>query len=64
MKHAGARLAVAEAIDALAPVGDPQVAEKLEKLVAADMATGDKNLMMGDDVVVKVAARLRARALP
>jgi hypothetical protein len=64
VKHAGARLAVAEAIDALAPVGDPQVAEKLEKLVAADMATGDKSLMMGDDVVVKVAARLRARALP
>lgn len=64
VKHAGARLAVAEAIDALAPVGDVGAADKLDKLVAADKATGDKNLMMGDDAVVKVAARLRARALP
>ena len=34
---------------------------QLEKLVTADMATGNKNLMMADDVVAKVAARLRAR---
>ncbi len=60
----GARLALTEAIDALAPQGDNATAEKLEKLVAADKATGDRNLVMGDDVVVKVAARLRARALP
>jgi len=64
VKNPGARLAVAEAIDALAPQGDNAAAEKLEKLVAADKATGDRNLVMGDDVVVKVAARLRSRALP
>jgi hypothetical protein len=64
VKEAGARLAVAEAIDALAPQGDTAVADKLDKLVAADKATGDRNLVMGDDVVVKVAARLRSRALP
>ena len=62
--NAGGRLALAEAIDALSPKGDNAAAEALEKLVAADKATGDRNLVLGDDVVVKVAARLRSRALP
>ena len=62
--QAGARLAVAEAIDALSPQGDARAADKLEAIVAADKAKGDRDLVMGDDVVVKVAARLRARALP
>ena len=53
-----------EAIDALSPGGDTAAADKLDKLVAADKASGDKNLAMGDDAVVKVAGRLRARALP
>ena len=64
VKNAGARLAVAEAIDALSPGGDAAAADKLDKLVASDKATGDRDLIMGDDVVVKVSARLRARALP
>ncbi len=64
VKNAGARLAVAEAIDALAPKGDVATADKLDKIVATDKATGDRNVIMGDDVVVKVAARLRSRALP
>jgi hypothetical protein len=55
---------VCEAIDYLAPKGDPAIADKLDKLVEADTATGDKSLLMGDDVVVKVSQRLRARALP
>jgi len=64
VKNAGGRLALAEAIDALSPAGDAAAADKLDKLVAADKATGDRGVIMGDDVVVKVAARLRARALP
>jgi len=64
VKQPGARLALAEAIDFLSPQGDPASADKLDKIVDADRATGDKNLLMGDDVVVKVAQRLRARALP
>jgi hypothetical protein len=64
VQQPGARLALAEAIDFLAPQGDPGAADKLDKLVDADRATGDKNLLMGDDVVVKVAQRLRARAMP
>ncbi len=64
VQQPGARLAVTEAIDALSPQGDNAAADKLEKLVAADKATGDRNLVAGDDVVVKVAARLRARAAP
>jgi hypothetical protein len=64
VKQPGPRLALCEAIDYLAPRGDPAIADKLDKIVEADAATGDKNLMMGDDVVVKVSQRLRARALP
>jgi hypothetical protein len=64
VQQPGARLALVEAIDFLAPQGDPAAADKLEKLVDADRATGDKSLLMGDDGVVKVALRLRARAMP
>jgi hypothetical protein len=64
VKQAGARLALCEAIDFLAPQGDTGIADKLDKIVDADKEKGDKNLLMGDDVVVKVANRLRARALP
>jgi hypothetical protein len=64
VKVPGARLALCEAIDFLAPQGDTAAADKLDKIVEADTATGDKGLMQGDDVVVKVSERLRARALP
>jgi hypothetical protein len=64
VKQAGARLALCEAIDFLAPKGDTAAADKLDKIVEADHAKGDKNLLQGDDVVVKVSERLRARALP
>jgi len=64
VKQPGARLALCEAIDFLAPQGDTAAADKLENIVVADTATGDKNLLMGDDVVVKVSQRLRARAMP
>ncbi len=63
MKNAGARLDGREAIDApRARTATPRSRSKLEKVVAADTATGDKELLMADDVVAKVAARLRARA--
>jgi hypothetical protein len=64
IKQSGARLALCEAIDFLAPKGDTAAADKLDKIVEADTAKGDKNLLQGDDVVVKVSQRLRARALP
>lgn len=59
-----ARLALVEAIDHLAPAGDTAAADALDKIVAADQATGNKDLMAGDDAVVKVASRLRGRATP
>jgi hypothetical protein len=62
VKNPGARLAVVEAIDRLAPNGDPAAAAVLEKLVEADKSSGDKLLLQADDSVVKVALRLRARA--
>lgn len=64
VKEPSARLALVEAIDELTPGGDVATAEALEKTVAADQKTGDKNVMMADDSVIKVAQRLRARAAP
>jgi hypothetical protein len=60
VKNGGARLALAEAIDALAPQGDAAAADKLEKVVESDKASG--NVSQADDAVIKVALRLRARA--
>ena len=64
VKEPSARLAVAEAIDELAPKGDTAAADALDKMVAADQKGGDKGVLMADDSVVKIALRLRARALP
>jgi len=62
VKDASARLSLVEAIDELAPGGDAASADALDKIVAADTKSGDKNLLMADDSVVKIALRLRARA--
>ncbi len=62
VRNPGARLALVEAIDHLAPKGDTAAAGTLEKVVEADTASGNKDLQAGDDVVVKVALRLRARS--
>src|SRR5262249_55240078 len=62
VKNAGARLALVEAIDRLAPNGDAAAAGVLEKIVEVDKPSGDKMLLQADDSVVKVALRLRARA--
>jgi len=64
VKDGQARLALAEAIDFLSPKGDAAAAGELDKIVAADVASGNKELINSDDAVVKVANRLRARALP
>jgi hypothetical protein len=58
----GVRLAVSSAIDHLAPKGNPSVADQLDKIVAGDKATSNKELLAADDALVKVALRLRARA--
>ena len=59
--HAGARIALCEAIDELAPTGDVAAADALDKIVAADTASGDKNLISVDNTVAQVAWRLRVR---
>lgn len=58
----GARLATATAIDRLTPNGDVATAEALEKIVADDTAKNNLEALKGDDAVVKVGLRLRARA--
>jgi hypothetical protein len=57
----GARLAVASAIDHLAPNGDKAGADALDKIVKND-EENNKELLKADDALVKVALRLRARA--
>ena len=64
VKDASARLALVEAIDRLAAKGDTAAADALDKVVASDQKAGDKNVLMADDSVVKIALRLRARAAP
>jgi hypothetical protein len=62
VKDGQARLAVVEAIDQLAGAkGDAAAADALDKIVAADMAGGNKQIIQDDDALVKVANRLRAR---
>jgi len=62
VKDASARLAIVEAIDELSPGGDAGAADALDKVVASDTTAGDKNVLMADDSVVKIALRLRARS--
>jgi hypothetical protein len=62
VKDASARLAIVEAIDALSPGGDAGAADALDKIVSSDTTAGDKNVLMADDSVVKIALRLRARS--
>jgi hypothetical protein len=64
VRDASARLSLVEAIDELAPKGDVAAADALDKIVASDQKAGDKNVLMADDSVVKIALRLRARAAP
>jgi hypothetical protein len=61
VKNTGARIALVEAIDELAPAGDVAAADALDKIVAADTKSGDKDLMSTDNTVAQVAWRLRVR---
>jgi hypothetical protein len=62
LTNAAARYDAVTAIDHLSPKGDAATATALEAVVAADTASGNKELLGADDVVAKVAMRLRARA--
>jgi hypothetical protein len=61
VRNAGARIALCEAIDELAPQGDVASADALDKIVAADAKNGDKELTATDNTVAQVAWRLRVR---
>ncbi len=64
IKQRDVRQTVVEVIDHLAPSGDADTAKAFDKLVEADVKSGNKALIDADDAVVKVAQRLRARAIP
>ncbi|HZU82426.1 MAG TPA: hypothetical protein VE987_05905, partial [Polyangiaceae bacterium] len=61
VRNAGARIALCEAIDELAPQGDVAAADALDKIVAADAKSGDKDVVAVDNTVAQVAWRLRVR---
>ena len=61
VQNTGARIALCEAIDRLAPQGDVAAADALDKIVAADTKSGDKALAGADNTVAQVAWRLRVR---
>jgi hypothetical protein len=58
------RLALAEAIDHLAPQGDIATADALDKIIDADVATGNAETIANDDAVVKASLKIRSRATP
>jgi hypothetical protein len=62
MRAASTRYDIVTALDRLTPKGDTNIAAQLDKVVETDTASGNKELLMADDVVAKVAMRLRARA--
>jgi len=61
VKNAGARIAFVDAIDELSPTGDMTTANALDEIVAADSKSGDRDLIATDNVVARIAWRLRAR---
>lgn len=61
VKNTGARIALCEAIDELAPQGDVAAADALDKIIAADAKSGDQDLVATDNTVAQVAWRLRVR---
>jgi hypothetical protein len=63
VKNTASRFDLVMAIDHLAPNGDTTIASQLETMIKADIASGNKDVISGDDVPAKVALRLRARAL-
>jgi hypothetical protein len=56
------RLSMAQAIDHLFPKGDEASAKSLEKMVEQNVAAGKKSA--SDDILINIAYKLRARALP
>jgi hypothetical protein len=58
------RLSLVEAIDHLYPQGSAEAAQVLEKIVEADTASGNKDVISTDDALVKTALKLRSRANP
>lgn len=58
VKDGSVRLAMAEAVDHLAPQGDSAAGDKLEKIVDSDNAAGIKN---ATDEIYRIALKLRSR---
>jgi hypothetical protein len=62
VSNAGARIALIAAIDELSPTGDVPTADALDKIVADDTKSGNKDLIATDNTVAQVAWRLRNRS--
>ncbi len=56
------RYAAAQALDALLPQGSREIAKRLDIIITANEATGDRNRMVGDMPLKQVMYRLETRA--
>ncbi len=61
IKNPAIKYAAVQAIDHLAPSGDKAVADEMKRIMAANIAKGDRNLILGDNPVKQVMFRLLAR---
>lgn len=64
IKDAGVRTALVDAIVHLAPKGDPDAADALDRIVSADRASTDVTVLQGDSALIKASVTLRSRAMP
>jgi hypothetical protein len=61
IKNPAIKYAAVQAIDHLAPSGDKAVADEMKRIMDANIAKGDANLILGDNPVKQVMFRLLAR---
>jgi HEAT repeat protein len=61
IKNSAIKYAAVQAIDHLAPSGDKAVADEMKRIMDANIAKGDANLILGDNPVKQVMFRLLAR---
>lgn len=62
VENAAVRFTTASAIDFLLPKGSTEIADALDKIIEANVKTGDKDRIQGDAALKQVMYRIRARA--
>jgi hypothetical protein len=61
IKNAAIKFAAGQALDHLAPNGDKAAADEISKIIDANVAKGDRNVIQGDAPLKQILPRLLAR---